>query len=88
MRFINEETTGLQVIVVNDVAVALDLPSSVDLEVVETDPSVKGASATSRTKPAQLSTGLTVNVPEYIAIGDKIKVHVEECKYLSRAEKD
>jgi elongation factor P len=88
MRFINEETTGLQVIVVNDVAVALDLPSSVDLEVVETDPSVKGASATSRTKPAKLSTGLTVNVPEYIATGDKIKVHVEECKYLSRAEKD
>jgi elongation factor P len=88
MRFINEETAGLQVIVVNDVAVALDLPSSVDLEVVETDPSVKGASATSRTKPAILSTGLTVNVPEYIATGDKIKVHVEECKYLSRAEKD
>ena len=88
MRFVNEDTTGLQVIVVNDVAVALDLPSSVDLEVVETDPSVKGASATSRTKPAKLSTGLTVNVPEYIATGDKIKVHVEECKYLSRAEKD
>jgi len=54
--------------------------------VVETDPSIKGASATSRTKPAKLSTGLVVNVPEYIAIGDKIKVHVEECKYLSRAE--
>ena len=86
MRFINEDTTGLQVIVVNDVPVALDLPSSVDLEVVETDPSVKGASATSRTKPAKCSTGLTVNVPEYISTGDKIKVHVEECKYLSRAE--
>jgi len=86
MLFVNEQTAGLQVIVVNDVAVALDLPSSVDLEVVETDPSIKGASATSRTKPAKLSTGLVVNVPEYIAIGDKIKVHVEECKYLSRAE--
>lgn len=85
MLFINEETTGLQVIVVDDVPVALELPSSVELEVIATDPSVKGASATSRTKPAKLSTGLTVNVPEYISTGDKIKVHVEECKFLSRA---
>ena len=86
MRFINEATTGLQVIVVDDVPVALDMPSSVELEVIETDPSIKGASATSRTKPAKLSTGLSVNVPEYIASGDKIKVHVEECKFLSRAD--
>ena len=86
MLFINEATAGLQVIVVDDVPVALDMPSSVELEVIETDPSIKGASATSRTKPAKLSTGLIVNVPEYISSGDKIKVHVEECKYLSRAD--
>ena len=86
MLFINEATAGLQVIVVDDVPVALDMPSSVELEVIETDPSIKGASATSRTKPAKLSTGLIVNVPEYISSGDKIKVHVEECKFLSRAD--
>ncbi len=86
MQFINEATVGIQVIVIDDVPVALDLPGTVELEVIETDPSIKGASATSRTKPAKLSTGLIVNVPEYISTGDKIKVHVEECKYLSRAD--
>ena len=82
----NERTEGMHVVIVNDVPVALDLPNHVELQVTETDPSVKGASATSRTKPALLSTGLTVQVPEYIATGDTIKVNVEERKYMSRAE--
>ncbi|MFL3655371.1 MAG: elongation factor P-like protein YeiP [Halioglobus sp.] len=84
--FINESTNGVHVIMVNDVPVALDLPSNVELEVVETDPSIKGGSATSRTKPALLSTGLTVQVPEHISVGDSIKVSVEERKFLSRAD--
>ncbi len=84
--FINEATEGIHVIVVNDVPVALALPAHVELEVVETDPSIKGGSATSRTKPAILSTGLTVQVPEYIATGDKVRVNVEERKYVSRAD--
>jgi len=84
--FINESTSGVHVIMVNDVPVALDLPSNVELEVVETDPSIKGGSATSRTKPALLSTGLTVQVPEHISVGDSIKVSVEERKFLSRAD--
>jgi elongation factor P len=82
----NERTEGMHVVIVNDVPVALDLPNHVELQVTETDPSVKGASATSRTKPALLSTGLTVQVPEYIATGDTIKVNVEERKYMSRAD--
>lgn len=84
--FINETTKGVHVIMVNDFPVALDLPSNVDLEVIETDPSIKGGSATSRTKPALLSTHLTVQVPEHISVGDKIKVSVEERKFLSRAD--
>ncbi|MEH6591820.1 MAG: elongation factor P-like protein YeiP [Halioglobus sp.] len=84
--FFNETTEGMQVVIVNDSPVALDLPNYVELEVTETDPSVKGASATSRTKPALLSTGLTVQVPEYIATGDTIKVSIEERKYMSRAD--
>ena len=86
IAFFNETTEGMQVVIVNDVTVALDLPNYVELQVTETDPSVKGASATSRTKPALLSTGLTVQVPEYIATGDTIKVNIEECKYMSRAD--
>ena len=86
IAFFNETTEGMQVVIVNDAPVALDLPNYVELEVTETDPSVKGASATSRTKPALLSTGLTVQVPEYIATGDTIKVSIEERKYMSRAD--
>ena len=85
IAFFNETTEGMQVVMVNDAPVALDLPSNVELQVTETDPSVKGASATSRTKPALLSTGLTVQVPEYIATGDTIKVSVEERKFMSIA---
>lgn len=85
LPFINENTQGIQVILINGNPVGLDLPSSVDLEIVETDPSIKGASATSRTKPAKLSTGLVIQVPEYISTGDVVKVNTEEKKFMSRA---
>ncbi|MCZ2720901.1 elongation factor P-like protein YeiP [Marinomonas sp. 15G1-11] len=84
--FINEETAGIQVVLVDDSPVALDLPTNVELEVIETDPSIKGASATSRNKPAKLSTGVTIQVPEHISTGDKIKVNVEERKFAGRAD--
>lgn len=85
LMFITEETSGLQVLLVDDKPVGVELPASVDLVITETDPSIKGASATSRTKPAVLSTGLTVQVPEYIATGEKIKVNTAEGKFTSRA---
>lgn len=86
LLFITEDTQGLQVILVNDAPVALDLPSSVELEIVETDPSLKGGSATARTKPAKLSTGLTVQVPEHISTGERIKINVEDRKFMGRAD--
>ncbi len=85
--FITESTEGIQVLIVSEQPVALDLPMSVELEVVETDPSIKGASATSRTKPATLSTGLVVQVPEYISTGEWIKINTEERKFQSRADR-
>ena len=75
--FINEETQGLQGVVLNESAVGVDLPTIVELVIVETAPAMKGASATSRTKPATLSTGLVVQVPEHIAEGDRIKVNTD-----------
>jgi len=84
--FFNEETKGIQVVMVNDSPVALELPKNVELEIIDTDPSIKGGSATARTKPAALSTGLTVQVPEHISTGDKIKISVEERKFLGRAD--
>ncbi|SFR53606.1 elongation factor P [Marinobacter daqiaonensis] len=85
LLFIDEETQGIMVILLSDAPVALDLPPTVDLDIAETDPSVKGGSATARTKPAKLSTGLVVQVPEHISTGDRIKVNVEERRFLGRA---
>jgi elongation factor P len=86
LLFISEDTEGLLVVIVDEAPVGLMLPGSVDLTIVETDPSLKGGSATARTKPALLSTGLTVQVPEHISTGEKIKVNVEERKFMGRAE--
>lgn len=85
LLFITEDMQDLKVILVSDAPVALDLPTTVELEITETDPSIKGGSATARTKPATLSTGLVVQVPEHISTGDRIKVNVEDRKFLSRA---
>jgi elongation factor P len=84
--FIDEQTEGLSVILIDDVPVAIDLPASVELVITETDPSIKGASASARTKPATLSTGLIVQVPEHISSGDKIKVNTAEQKFMGRAD--
>lgn len=84
MLFIDETTEGVQVLIVEGNPAALDLPSSVDLVITETDPSLKGGSATARTKPATLSTGLVVQVPEHISTGDRIKVNTEERKFMGR----
>lgn len=85
LLFISEDTEGLMVILVSDSPVGVDLPPTVELDIEETDPSVKGGSATARTKPARLTTGLTVQVPEHISTGDRIKINVEERRFLSRA---
>ncbi|MBC7191431.1 elongation factor P-like protein YeiP [Marinobacter sp.] len=85
LLFINEDTQGVMVVLVSDSPVALALPPTVDLQIEETDPSVKGGSATARTKPARLTTGLVIQVPEHISTGDVIKINVEERRFLGRA---
>ena len=84
--FISEDTQGLLVIMVDGSPVAVDLPPSVELEITETDPSIKGGSATARTKPAILSTGLTIQVPEHVSTGDRIKINTEDRKFMGRAD--
>jgi elongation factor P len=59
---------------------------TVDLEIVETAPGIKGASASARNKPATLSTGLVVQVPEYLSSGERIRIHIEESRYMGRAD--
>jgi elongation factor P len=86
LPFITEDTKGLQILLVEEKPVGIELPASVELLITETDPSIKGASASARTKPATLSTGLVVQVPEYIASGEKIKVNTAESKFMGRAD--
>jgi elongation factor P len=64
----------------------LDLPATVDLKVVDTEPSVKGATAAAQFKPATLDTGLKVTVPPFVAIGEMIQVDTRTGEYLSRAK--
>lgn len=86
LLFITEETAGIQVIMVNEAPVGLELPINVELTIAQTDPSIKGGSATARTKPAELTTGLIIQVPEHISTGDRIKINVEERKFVGRSE--
>jgi elongation factor P len=65
--------------------VGIELPNTVTLEVVETEPGLKGATASSSYKPAKMETGLVVNVPPFIEVGTKILIDTRENKYLSRA---
>jgi elongation factor P len=65
--------------------VGIELPQTVELTVVETEPGLKSATASSVTKPAKLETGLVVQVPPFINEGEKIRVDTSEGAYLSRA---
>ena len=66
-------------------AVGIDLPTFVELTVVETEPGLKSATASSVTKPAKMETGLVVQVPPFINEGEKIRVDTSEGTYMSRA---
>jgi len=63
----------------------VELPNFIDLEVVETDPGLRGDTVSGATKPARLESGATVNVPLFVNIGDKVKVDRRTNQYLERA---
>ena len=75
----------VQVLAVNGKPSSVQLPASVELEVVETEPGVKGDTVSNVTKPATLETGAVVQVPLFVNVGDKLKVDPRERRYISRA---
>jgi len=83
--YLIEGLEGIVAILLEGILVAIELPAAVAMEITETGPSIKGASATARTKPARLSTELEVQVPEYIEQGEIIKVNTVTGKFMSRA---
>jgi elongation factor P len=85
LNYLTENLEGVQALIYNDQCVGMQLPVAVELKVVRCDPGIKGASATARTKPATLETGLIVQVPEYLSEGEQIKVDTRTGTYLSRA---
>lgn len=85
LPFISEGLEGMTALIADGELLGIDLPSTVTLEIVECSPGIKGASAAARTKPATLSTGLVVQVPEFLAPGEVIKVNTETGEYMSRA---
>ncbi|EMI15693.1 translation elongation factor EF-P [Rhodopirellula maiorica SM1] len=85
LPYITEGLEGIRALVYNDECVGIELPASVELTIKQCDPSIKGNSATARTKPATLETDLVVQVPEYIKEGERIKVDTRTGEFLSRA---
>ncbi len=85
LQYITEGLQGMLVLIYNGQCVGIQLPTAVDLKITQCDPAVKGNSATSRTKPATLETGLIVPVPEYLKEGEMVRVDTRSGEFLSRA---
>ncbi|MDR0608546.1 MAG: elongation factor P-like protein YeiP [Planctomycetaceae bacterium] len=85
MQYISEELEGIRALIYNDECVGIEIPTAVSLKVVKCDPAVRGNSATSRSKPATLETGLEIQVPEYLNEGEIIRVDTRTGDFLSRA---
>ena len=83
--YITESLEGILAMIYNGECVGIKVPNTIELQVTQCDPGVKGNSATSRTKPATLETGLEVQVPEYLKEGERVKVDTRTGQYLSRA---
>jgi elongation factor P len=85
-QWLNEGLEGLTALLLNGHIIAVELPVAVTLEIVETAPVIKGATAMNRNKPAQLSNGVTVQVPEYLSAGEMVRVNTDTGKFMSRAK--
>jgi elongation factor P len=83
--YITDGLQGIYVLIIGENPVAIQLPQSVVLEVTDTAPVMKGATASKSSKPATLETGLDVMVPDYITPGEKVKVNTETGEFMSRA---
>ncbi|MCA9127357.1 MAG: elongation factor P [Planctomycetales bacterium] len=85
LNYLTEELEGTYALIYDGECVGLQLPTTVELNIAQCDPAIRGNSATSRTKPATMETGLVVQVPEYIKEGERIKVDSRTGDFISRA---
>ncbi len=82
--YITDGLGGIYVLLISGSPVAIQLPQSVELEVVDTAPVMKGATASRSAKPATTTTGIEVMVPDYITPGERIRVNTETGEFMSR----
>ena len=85
LDFLFDGLEGITALIANDAVLAIELPVTVTLEITDCAPSMRSASSSARTKPATLTTGLIVQVPEYLTPGEVIKVNSETREFISRA---
>lgn len=83
--YLVEDMEGIMALIVNGTPLAIELPPNVILEVADCEPTMKGQTVTARTKSATLSTGLAIQVPEYITVGEMVKVDTRNGEFLGRA---
>jgi elongation factor P len=83
--YLTEGMEGIVALLVDDEVIGIELPSSVVMAIVETSPAIKGATASARTKTAKLTTGIEIQVPEYLEMDELVKVNTETGKFMSRA---
>ncbi len=84
MGYITEGLEGITALLMDDKVLGIELPQTVSLAITETAPKIKGASASSRTKTAVLSTGIEIQVPEYLDAGEAVKINTSTGKFMSR----
>ncbi|PIC80981.1 elongation factor P [Sporosarcina sp. P18a] len=80
-----KENMEVHVITYKDEVLGVDLPVTVTLEVAETEPGIKGDTASGGSKPAKMETGVVVQVPFFVNQGDMLVINTEEAEYVSRA---
>lgn len=79
------ENTEVKINFYGDEVIGITLPTTVELKVVETSPSIKGATVTGSGKPATMETGLVVNVPDFVQEGETLIINTEKGTYTKRA---
>ena len=84
LKFLTENME-VHVIQYKEEILGVDLPITVELKVTETEPGIKGDTASGGSKPATVETGLTVQVPFFVNVGDTLVINTEEAEYVSRA---
>ncbi|WP_029511199.1 elongation factor P-like protein YeiP [Marinobacterium stanieri] len=85
LPYLMDGMDNIMALLVDGEILTIEMPATVVMEIIETVPGMKAASATGRTKPARFATGLELQVPEYLEAGEQVKINTETGKFLSRA---